>query len=35
MIHPLLGQGIAALIADERDMTLVAEAANGREASTP
>ena len=30
--HPLLRQGIAALIADERDMRLVAEAANGREA---
>jgi DNA-binding NarL/FixJ family response regulator len=30
--HPLLRQGIAALIADEPDMTLVAEAANGREA---
>ena len=30
--HPLLRQGIAALIADERDITLVAEAANGREA---
>jgi DNA-binding NarL/FixJ family response regulator len=30
--HPLLRQGIAALIADESDMTLVAEAANGREA---
>src|SRR5215468_4448620 len=30
--HPVLRQGIAALIADERDMTLVAEAANGREA---
>src|SRR5678809_207322 len=30
--HPLLRQGIAALIADERDMILVAEAANGREA---
>jgi len=30
--HPLLRQGIAGLIADEADMTLVAEAANGREA---
>ena len=30
--HPLLRQGIAGLIADETDMTLVAEAANGREA---
>jgi DNA-binding NarL/FixJ family response regulator len=30
--HPVLRQGIAALIADERDMILVAEAANGREA---
>ena len=30
--HPLLRQGIAGLIADELDMTLVAEAANGREA---
>ena len=30
--HPILRQGIAALIADESDMTLVAEAANGREA---
>jgi DNA-binding NarL/FixJ family response regulator len=30
--HPLLRQGIAALIADERDMKLVAEATNGREA---
>ena len=30
--HPMLRQGIAALIADEPDMTLVAEAANGREA---
>ena len=30
--HPLLRQGIAALIADERDMIVVAEAANGREA---
>jgi DNA-binding NarL/FixJ family response regulator len=30
--HPLLRQGIAALIADESDMTLVAEAENGREA---
>src|SRR5678815_3366272 len=30
--HPILRQGIAALIADEPDLTLVAEAANGREA---
>ena len=30
--HPLLRQGIAGLIADEPDMTLVAEASNGREA---
>jgi DNA-binding NarL/FixJ family response regulator len=30
--HPLLRQGIAGLIADEPDMTLVAEAANGQEA---
>jgi DNA-binding NarL/FixJ family response regulator len=30
--HPILRQGIAALIADESDMTMVAEAANGREA---
>ncbi|HEX6650765.1 MAG TPA: response regulator transcription factor [Pyrinomonadaceae bacterium] len=30
--HPLLRQGIAALIADERDIRLVAEATNGREA---
>jgi DNA-binding NarL/FixJ family response regulator len=30
--HPLLRQGIASLIADEPDMMLVAEAANGREA---
>ena len=30
--HPLLRQGIAALAADETDMTLVAEASNGREA---
>jgi DNA-binding NarL/FixJ family response regulator len=30
--HPILRQGIAALIQDESDMTLVAEAANGREA---
>jgi DNA-binding NarL/FixJ family response regulator len=30
--HPILRQGIAALIADESDMTLVAEAATGREA---
>src|SRR6476469_5566733 len=30
--HPILRQGIAALIEDESDMALVAEAANGREA---
>ena len=30
--HPLLREGIAGLIADEPDMTLVAEAASGREA---
>src|SRR6476661_6831810 len=30
--HPILRQGIAGLIADESDMSLVAEAANGREA---
>jgi DNA-binding NarL/FixJ family response regulator len=30
--HALLRQGIASLIADESDMTLVAEAADGREA---
>ena len=30
--HPLLRQGVASLIADEPDMTLVAKAANGREA---
>jgi len=30
--HPIVRQGIAGLIADESDMTLVAEAANGREA---
>lgn len=30
--HPLLREGIAGLIADESDITLVAEAANGREA---
>ena len=30
--QPLLRQGIAALIADESDMKLVAEAANGRKA---
>ena len=30
--HPLLRQGIVALIADEHDMTVVAEAADGREA---
>jgi DNA-binding NarL/FixJ family response regulator len=30
--HPILRQGISALIEDESDMELVAEAANGREA---
>ena len=30
--HPVLRQGIAALIADELDMTVVGEATNGREA---
>jgi DNA-binding NarL/FixJ family response regulator len=30
--HPVLRQGIAALIEDETDMTLVGEATNGREA---
>src|SRR5678816_950486 len=30
--HPVLREGIAALLADERHMILVAEAANGREA---
>jgi len=30
--HPVLRQGIAALISDQPDMTLVAEATNGREA---
>ena len=30
--HPVLRQGISALIEDESDMALVAEAANGREA---
>src|SRR5262249_22299128 len=30
--HPLLRQGIASLVADESDMAVVAEAANGREA---
>jgi DNA-binding NarL/FixJ family response regulator len=30
--HPLLRGGIAALIADQKDMTLAGEAANGREA---
>jgi len=30
--HPLLREGIAILIATQRDMLLVAEAANGREA---
>src|SRR6266702_3688237 len=30
--HPLLRQGIAGLVADQSDMSLVAEAADGREA---
>jgi DNA-binding NarL/FixJ family response regulator len=30
--HPLLREGVAALLASQPDMTLVAEAANGREA---
>ena len=30
--HPLLRQGVAGLIADEPDMTLVAQAGNGRDA---
>jgi len=30
--HPLLREGVTSLIADEPDMTIVAEAANGREA---
>jgi DNA-binding NarL/FixJ family response regulator len=30
--HPLLRQGIVSLVADQSDMTLVAEASNGREA---
>ncbi len=30
--HPMLRQGIAGLVALQSDMTLVAEAANGREA---
>jgi len=30
--HPLLREGIAAVLANEQDMVLVAEAANGREA---
>ena len=30
--HPLLREGIAAVLASEQDMVLVAEAANGREA---
>jgi DNA-binding NarL/FixJ family response regulator len=30
--HPMLRQGIAGLVAVQPDMTLVAEAANGREA---
>src|SRR6266699_1277930 len=30
--HPLLREGIAGLVADQSDMSLVAEASNGREA---
>src|SRR5471030_2954405 len=30
--HPLLREGVAALLASQADMTLVAEASNGREA---
>jgi DNA-binding NarL/FixJ family response regulator len=30
--HPLLREGVAALLADQSDLTLVAEASNGREA---
>ena len=30
--HPVLREGVAGLLADESDMTLVAEASNGREA---
>jgi len=30
--HPLLREGIVALLADETDVTLVGEAADGREA---
>ena len=30
--HPIVRQGIAGLVASQSDMTLVAEAANGREA---
>src|SRR6202789_2923753 len=30
--HPLIRQGIAGLVATEKDMTVIAEAANGREA---
>ena len=30
--HPLLRQGVAGLVADQSDMSLVAEASNGREA---
>src|SRR5262245_66613491 len=30
--HPLLLEGVAALLANQPDMTLVAEASNGREA---
>jgi len=30
--HPLLRQGIASLVVDQSDMTIVAEASNGREA---
>src|SRR6202023_2554249 len=30
--HPLLREGVAALLASQPDMTLIAEASNGREA---
>jgi DNA-binding NarL/FixJ family response regulator len=30
--HPLLREGVAALLAGQSDMTLIAEASNGREA---
>ena len=30
--HPLIRQGIAGLVATQTDMTVIAEAANGREA---